>query len=121
MQNGFFNEDPIGLMSAQQMPRISNFGEAADFEYVSQSRDPASNELRFVKFPESELPDIDQLVGICRDASDNTVTLDIRENTGRTWEMWHGGLERVDSTIWDAIDKWGARLCGIDDQKINPS
>ncbi|MCQ4120701.1 hypothetical protein [Rhodococcus tibetensis] len=109
VQNGFFNEDFIGLMPAQDMPRISNFGEAADFKYVAQSRDPVTNELRdFVKIPESELPDIDHI-------SDNAVTLDIRDDTGRVWEMWHGGLERVDSTIWDAIDKWVARLFGIDD------
>ncbi|QTJ69414.1 hypothetical protein HYG77_30365 [Rhodococcus sp. ZPP] len=115
VQNGFFNEDPIGLMPAQDMPRISNFGEAADFEYVGQSRDPVSNELRFVEIPESELPEIDQLVGVCRDASDNAVALDTRDDSGRVWEMWHGGLERIDKTLWEAIDEWVTRLFGIDD------
>ncbi len=117
VQNGFFNEDPIGLMPAQDMPRISNFGEAADFEYVGQSRDPVNNELRFVEIVKSELPDIDQLVGVCRDASDNAVALDTRDDTGRVWEMWHGGLERVDKTLWEAIDEWVTRLFGIDDNQ----
>ncbi|MFZ2175300.1 MAG: hypothetical protein WAW17_14965, partial [Rhodococcus sp. (in: high G+C Gram-positive bacteria)] len=62
-----------------------------------------------------ELPDIDQLVGVCRDASDNAVTLDIRDDAGCAWEMWHGGLERVEGTVWDSIDKWVARLFGVFD------
>lgn len=115
VQNGFFQEDVIGLMPAQNMPRITNWRGASDFEYVSQHRDPVTNNLSFQAVPKSDYPDIAQLVGVCLDVTGNAVTLDIRDTAGRTWEMWHGGLERVEGTLWDSIDSWIARLFGVFD------
>jgi hypothetical protein len=107
VQNGFFQDHPFGLMPAQRMQPATVVGERDDFEYLIRTADG------YAALPESEWPDLNQLVAVCLDVAGNAVTLDVGDGDGRAWELWDNGFERVEGTVWDSIDRWLARLLGV--------
>lgn len=97
---------PAGLIRSNEMFRFGDEFDQSDFIYYEY--DEHGNELRDSAeqiIPPDPLPNLDNLIEICKNRASARILVDISTDGKDAWERWDGSLEYWPN-LWDRLDTW---------------
>lgn len=97
---------PAGLIRSKDMFRFGEEFDQGDFlYYVMDDLGKAIRDSSEQAIDPDPLPDLDNLIGLCKNRGTARVLFDITKDDRFAWERWEGSLE-LWPNLWDRLDAW---------------